>query len=329
MPGLLKSTLLALFLALFSVSTAAAQSIPGIAEPVTFQISPEFPRPNTSVTVSAQSFSTDLDRATFTWYVEGKVFKKGVGITSISVPVATAAISVSVNVATIDIGTVSNKATIRPGSVDLLWQSDGYAPPFYKGKALETYGSSFKVTAISNLVGSNGKRADPKTLVYSWKKNGMADGAQSGYGKDSYTGTQSSYVRGGDDISVEVSTVSHDAGATRTITITPAAPEVLFYENSPLYGIVYERALAGSMTLAGEEITLRAEPFNISASKMLLNDLSIDWTLNDTTVSDFKDRNEITLRTTGAAGGQSNIGILIQHKTKLLQGGQASLVIFQ
>ncbi|HVT75369.1 MAG TPA: hypothetical protein VHD69_03105 [Candidatus Paceibacterota bacterium] len=331
MSGLIKSAIFSLFLALFAVSSAApvsAQSVPGVSEPVTFQISPEFPRPNTSVTISAQSYTTDLDRAAFTWYVGNKVFKKGTGITEVTVPVGTAAVSVSVDVTTTDIGTISKSATIRPGSVDLLWQSDGYTPPFYKGKALESYGAAFKVVAVAELFGPNGKKTDPKTLVYTWKKNGTTDAAQSGYGKDSYTGTQSSYVRGGDDISVEASTVSRDAGATRTITISPTVPEVVFYENSPLYGMVYEKALTGSIALTGEEITLKAVPFNVSALNPL-SGLSLDWTLNGDALADFKDEDQITLRTTGTAGGQSNVGVSIQNKTKLLQGGQADISIFQ
>jgi len=318
-------------LSLFLFSSVEAQSIPGIQEPITVQARPQFPKPNTTVTVTAQSFSTDLDRAGFTWMVNGTVFKKGTGIKEISVPSGKAGVltTVSVSIDTTDIGAIMNDVSWRPAGVTLLWQSDGYTPPFYRGKALESYGASFKVVAIPEFLNSNGKRVDPKTLIYTWKKNGATDGASSGYGRDSFKTSQESFVRGGDDISVEVSDSDRTIGAVGTITLFPTIPEIVLYENSPLYGIIYEKALGESLSLISEEITLRVEPFNISLINSSLGALSFDWTINEVSAISFQNRNEITLRKSGSGGGESIIGVLIQHKDKILQGGQTSITIFQ
>ncbi len=326
---LLKSTLFCLIATLSLTTLVHAQSIPGISQPVTFQVDPQFPHPNTTVTVSAQSFSTDLNRATFTWTVNGKLYKKGTGIESITVPIGTTAMNISVDVATVDIGTVSNSVSVRPGSVDLVWETDGYTPPFYQGSAQEVYGSTFKVVALPELTGANGKRIDPKTLVYTWKKNDTVDANQSGYGKDSYTSTQSSYVRGGDTISVSVSDLANDVGATNVVGIGPTVPEILFYEDSPLYGIVYEHALPSTFNLNQQEITLRAEPYNMSSVNPLSGLLTYSWTLNGGGLADFQNKNEITLRTTGTTGGESDVALAVQHTTQVLQGGQATIKIFQ
>lgn len=319
-----------LSLSIFSFAQIVnAQSIPGINEPITLQTSPEFPTPNSTVTVSAVSYSTDLNRAEFSWYTNNKLVKKGTGVTEISVSVGKTAVSVSVDVKTTDIGTISNSISINPGSVTLLWQSDGYVPPFYKGKALELYGSSFKVTAFPELMNANGKKIDPKNLIYTWQKNGTVDSSQSGYGKDSYNGNQTSYVRGGDDITVEVSSVSKDVSGSGSITISPKTPELLFYENSPLYGIIYEKALENSFNLDQEEISLHVEPFNISIGNPVSGLVSYDWSLNGQNVPDFSGKNEITLRKAGETGGQSTVNLTIQHKNLVLQGGQAGLTIIQ
>ncbi|MDE1875011.1 MAG: hypothetical protein KGH68_03030 [Patescibacteria group bacterium] len=328
-----KSTLLCSVLVLSFVciggTTAFAQSIPGISQPVTFTMTPPYPQPNSSVGVTAQSFSTDLNRASFSWYVDGKLVRQGTGIMSITVPVETSDVTVSVNVDTVDIGTISNSMTIHPGSVALLWQTDGYTPPFYQGKALEAYGSTFKVTAVPDITDSNGVQISPKNLVYTWQENGNTDDAQSGYGKDSFIGKQSSYVSGKDQVIVDVSTVSRSAGAETAITISPMVPETLLYEDSPLYGILYNSALPSTLNLSTPEITLRAEPFDLSTSNPLSGLLTYDWTMNGVTVPAFQNKNEITLRSTGATGSESDVGLTIQHKTDVLQGGQASIAIFQ
>ncbi|MEK7607710.1 MAG: hypothetical protein AAB484_02175 [Patescibacteria group bacterium] len=310
-------------------SLAHAQSIPGISEPVTLGISPRFPKPDTTVTITAQSFSTDLNRAGFSWISGGKVIKQGTGVMSVSVPSGKAGslTSISVTVTTIDIGTISQELSWRPADVTLVWKSDGYVPPFYKGKALESYGASFRVTAIPEFF-TAGKRLDPKTLVYTWKKNGTIDPNQLGYGKDSFTGSQTSYIRGGDDINVEVSNSDGSIISTKTITISPGIPEIVFYEDSPLYGIQYEKALNGTFNLIAEEVALRAEPFNVSINNSFTG-LNLDWSINGDSVPSFKDKNKIILRKTGSVGGQSTVGLSIQHQTKLLQGGTASINIIQ
>lgn len=323
----LQSSFLVLLISLTLFSFARAQSIPGITEPVTFRTSPEFPRPHDTVTVSAQSFSTDLQRAVFSWYINDTLVKKGPGITEITLPAGTAGsvTKISVDVETLDIGVITKDTTITPAEVILVWQTDGYTSPFYKGKALELYGSTFKVVAFPEFFTETGKRIDPKTLVYTWRKNGDVDGNQSGYGKNSFTGNQSSFVRGNDSVTVEVSTVSHAIGAVGTTIITPASSDIVFYENSPLYGVVYEKALSDNLNLKAEEITLRAEPFNISSGKS-----SLDWTINNESVPSFKDKREITLRTTTyTPGGRSLIGLFIQHQDKILQGGKRSITIIQ
>ncbi len=321
---LIKSTFFTLFLSSFVFLTAHAQT-----NELTLQVSPQFPRPNGEVTVKAASADTDIDVATFTWYVNGKVFQKGKGVTSITTTMGKAGSStkVSVEVTGTNKKYFSKSTTIRTTNVSLLWESDGYTPPFYKGKALSTYGSTFTVTALPEFFTTTGTRINPKTLVYTWKKNGTIDPDQSGYGKDVYKGRQESYVRGEDEISVLVSTQADDMSSGDTISIVPITPEIVFYENSPLYGIIYENALSNRFYLKAEELTLSATPFDLSLNKG--NGLSIDWLMNGANVSSFKDKREIVLRGDANVSGQTVIEFRAQHQTNIMQGGQASITILQ
>lgn len=316
-----------LFSLLLSPFMLYAQGIPGISEPVTFVVSPEFPKPNQTVSLSAQSFSTDLNKATFKWTVNGKVFAQGAGLKEITIPSgkAGALTTVSVSVVTADIGTVTNSVSIRPAEVTLVWEADTYTPAFYKGKALEAYGGFFKVTAIPEFFDTKGKRIDPKTLIYTWKKNGNIQGDVSGYGKDSFVDSQSSYLRGGDDVSVTVTSPKQSFSGTQSISISPVIPSVVFYENSPLYGTVYEKNLNGAFRLSNEEITLRAELYNFS--KPLAGLVTLDWNINGQKVPQFSNNNQITLRKDSALAGQSTLGVTAQHQKRPLQGAQNGITI--
>ncbi len=315
----------------FAHIPAYAQTIPGIAEPVTFDITPEYPKPNETVTVSTQSFSTDLDKAVYKWSLNGKLYAQGTGMKSISIKTGKAGslTVVSVEVSTADFGVIKNDIAFRPADVTLLWQSDTYVPPFYEGKALHSYNGQFKVTAIPEFFDSTGKRINPKNLVYTWKKNGNVQGDMSGFGKDSFVTSQTSYLREGEDISVDVSSPKENLAGSASMTVTPTLPQIVFYEDSPLYGILYEHSLRNSLNLYSEEITLRAEPFYMSIANPLDGSLALDWKLNGASVASFANRTDVTLRKQGNSGGQSDVGLVIQNQRKLLQGASANISIFQ
>ena len=320
-----------LFLSALSGNFVHAQTIPGISDPVTFSMIPEYPQPNEIITIKAQSYSTDLDKAVFRWTVNGKTYAEGAGLKSINVKTGPTGsiMTVSAEVSTSDFGLIRNDISFRPVEISLLWQSDTYVPPFYKGKALHSYNGAFKVTAIPEFFDLTGKRIDPKDLIYTWKKNGTVQGDASGLGKDSFVTTQTSYLREGEDIAVDVSSPKDILAGSASITVNPTFPEINFYENSPLYGVVYEKALKRNLNLSQEEITLRAEPFYMSTKTPLNGLLTFDWKMNDASVADFKNKNEITLRKSGTNGGQSYISLVVQNQAKVLQGASGNITILQ
>jgi hypothetical protein len=89
---------------------------------------------------------------------------------------------------------ISKTWNFAPVDVDILWQANTYTPPFYKGKALFTPESNVTFIALFNII-IGGKRVDPSDVVYKWKVNRTVDGANSGFGKNSYNYTGSIILR--------------------------------------------------------------------------------------------------------------------------------------
>jgi hypothetical protein len=328
---LLKKTSFFIVLAslFLSCSFVRAQSIPGIQDPLVVSVVPTNPRSNEPVFITIQSYSTDLDRALITWTVDGKVEASGVGLRDFNLMAGGLGSTkvVKASVGTLNTGTLSTNIIIRPADVGLLWEADTYTPPFYQGKALHSYNGSFKVIALPDLYTTDGKKIASKDLVYTWKKNGEVQGSASGYGRSSFIGSQTSYLREGEDISVEVSAPQEEVVASNSILVTPNVPEVLFYENSPLYGIVYEKALKGTKKLTNEEISIVTEPFFFSIAQRNTSNLTYSWKLNGAPLSDFANKSEVTLRRVSGEAGTANLNVILQSQTKVLQGGKGSINI--
>jgi hypothetical protein len=325
-----KTSFLLVLLALFTpCSFAVAQSIPGIQDPIVVRVTPTNPRSNEPIIIDIQSYATDLNTALVSWSVDGKEEANGVGLKRFRMtagPLGSTK-TVEVSVGTLGSGVLSTTIIIRPADVGLLWEADTYTPPFYQGKALHSFNGTFKVIALPELYASSGEKIDAKDLIYTWSKNGEVQGSASGYGRNTFVGSQTSYLREGEDISVEVSAPRENVVASNNILVIPTVPEILFYENSPLYGIVYEKALQNSFKLTNEEISIIAEPMFFSVGTRGSSRLTYDWTLNKGALSDFKNKSEVTLRRANNQAGRANVEVVSQHQQRLLQGGKGALTI--
>lgn len=320
-------SLLVLTLCLFS-SPVEAQGIPGISDPISVTVSPETPKPNSSVSIKIQSFSVDLDRALIVWTVNGKEENKGVGLKRFDLTAGPTGSSKRVDIAAtvVGMGTFKQTIIIKPADVSMLWESDTYTPPFYKGKALHSFNGSFRVVAVPEFIGSDGKRIDPRDLIYTWKKNGEVQGDASGYGKTSFIGSQTSYLRQGEEISVEVSSPRENAAGSGSITIIPTVPKLVLYEKSPLYGPQYETAIVKNKNLENEEITVLAEPYFFSVGSSKAGALTYAWTLNGSALPTFANKPEVTLRKIGGQG-VADLSLVVQNQAKLLQGASKNISI--
>lgn len=320
-----KFTIVFLFTLIFSAALfipAAHAQTPSSLDGVEISANPATPSPGQDVTVSVQSFSTDLSAASVVWIVDGKNYARGIGLASIKItaPALGKNMSVLVAIMTVEGKEVKKALTIKSGGVEIIWESAGYVPPFYKGKALFAYENQTKFTAMPHLAGANGVELDPKTLVYKWKQGDQVIQDQSGYGKQ--TLTIKDEIPRDEEITVEVGTPTGTQKGTASLTITPTDPSISFYQEDPLYGVLYNKSISAKLSLTNPEITLRAAPYAFNTSS-----LSYVWMINNIERTDLSKNQSVTLRTKEDTEGSSDIFLEIKNQDDILQGARAGTTI--
>ena len=282
------------------------------------EVYPENPRAFTQTSVHLVSYEVDLNRSNIIWTINGKKQKRGIGENDINFTTGEVGkkIIVEVEVNSQDGKRIIKTISMIPAEVDLLWQSDGYVPPFYKGKSLATAGSAIKIVALSNFVNESGTKLDPSKLVYKWETNG--NNLTSGYGKSSVLVNINSTFE--NRFSVYISNLDGTLHAVKSLAIRLHPEEILFYEVSPLVGTIYNKALANIFEMNETEKVIRAEPYFFGRGN-----LTYLWNINDfpTEPSDGAG-NQLTIRRPENNGGESLLGVKIDS---LYQSGEKSIKI--
>lgn len=163
--------------------------------------------------------------------------------------------------------------TIR-SSVELIWESHSYVPPLYQGKALYPVGGEVTVYALPPI-----ELGNPNTLTYTWKKEGIVDGVQSGVGKRSFTFAGSQF---GESPLVSVQVSNGTASEFGSIRVSQTEPFVRLYENKPLEGISFERALPRNIVTKEKNLDIEAYPYFFTADSRTDALLEYSWTANGT-----------------------------------------------
>ena len=284
------------------------------------------PTPGQLVTISAQSYSDDLNSSNITWTVNGKALSKGVGLTQVVVPAPALGKSsvVRMAVTTADGQNLSDSVTMTSASVDMVVETNGYTPPFFLGKVIPDYQNAVTIIAVPHLANSLGKEYDPKNLIYTWKQGSSVLQDQSGYGKQSVTITEGIIPRGY-NISVQVSPRDNSSEGSGSVSVNPKAPSLSFYLNDPLYGTLFNTAIDSNVDMgANRESGVLAVPFGFNKPSNGIGDLSIDWNINNIDHPELAQSQSIILRAPNNTGGSANISLTIKNAKNILQEAQAS-----
>ena len=314
------------FLAVIAIASPNLNAEAQSGSDFSVQLSPEFPGPYQTVTAKLVSYSIQLDRAAVSWTLNGKSALSGVGKKEFSFTTGGIGVSSRLTVRVTDIeGTVSKTITTVPGSVDLLWQaSNAYVPPFYRGKALPAPESAIKIVAMPNLQ-SGGSALRATSLVYKWSRNYKAAEDASGYGKNVFS-FKNSYLDPEESVEVEVAGMSGIGNAKGRISMAMMPPLVLFYENNPLQGILYEKSLGSSFGMPNNEIRVNAEPYFFSTSDKQAN-LNYSWQLNGNSVSGAPDDPSSLILREGGGNGTAQVALSVGAPKKILQTAGNSFII--
>ena len=150
---------------------------------LTLAMSPQYPAPGDTVTLSVTTQALDLARAEIVWFADEREIARGYGLTEASVTLGAAGKATDiVVVAEDDAGTLARAvASIRPSEVDLLWEATSYVPPFYEGRTLPGPNGPIRAQAIARFRTANGTLVPEKDIIYTWYRNDSI--AVSGRGK--------------------------------------------------------------------------------------------------------------------------------------------------
>ncbi|MCK5285670.1 MAG: hypothetical protein KAJ58_00370 [Candidatus Pacebacteria bacterium] len=290
-----KSFIIILLLGLFSISKA---DLDMNNQDINIKLNPAFPSAYQNVTVTTEIYITDIYKAKISWFIDGVLKSEGIGNKEFNFRTKNfgETTNLSVQVTSSDIGQLIKTFKIIPTELDLIWETDTFTPPFYKGKALNTHESTVKIVAIPNFINNNGVKIDPKELIYLWKKDWKISNSDSGYGKDSFSIVGPGLFKD-NMISVEVTTLDGIIKNKKSILIRNNIPEVIFYENHPLLGILNNRNLKyfPVSNTYSEEIKIKVYPFYFSLYNK--DNIKYEWLVNNKPVYDFKE--DITLRREG------------------------------
>ncbi len=288
-------------------------SDPGSALSIVF--TPATPHPGEAVTVSVKSSLLDIRDSDILWEASGKKIAQGKGASSAQVTAGAlgAETTVAVTAAAQD-GTIARtEAVIRPTELDLLVDSDSYIPPFYRGAPRPSAGTSLRLQAIPRFKRGNAMMP-AGDLIYTWRRNGEIIGNISGRGRLAAV-IPVEHIFGTDLISVEVRSADDRFAQVSSASISAQEPVLALYEDHPLYGVLYHRALSNTTAVPGAEATFAAVPFFAQARSIYDPALQFDWRVNSADIpANLKNPGELTINAENSSG-IAFIELAVTHAT--------------
>ena len=283
-------------------------------------MTPENPEPFQLVKINMISYSYDLDRSKISWSVDGVVKKTEIGLKEFNTQAGKNGQKTIIKavVETPQDGIKEMEVFFIPSVVDLVYECLSYTPPFYKGKALNPNQGVVIVTAIPELIKSTGEKVPVQNVIYSWKKDGSVQQDASGIGKNTFIYSGTVPIR---DVTIEVvaSSLDGDIYASKRIAITNTSPKIVFYENSPVYGIMMNKAIKNTVNMLIDEFSVLAVPYFFSVGYAGTPDLNYEWTLSGNTVGNQDPKNSFTTRLEKSGSGTANIGLKISNLVRIFQ----------
>jgi len=292
--------------------------------------SPVNPEPLQNITITLNSYSFDLDRAQVTWLVNGQIKKTEIGLKEFTVQAGKNGqkTTVGVRVETTEFGLIEKEISLTPSLVDLIYESLSYVPPFYKGRALNPNQGVVLVTAIPELIDSAGNKLLTQNIIYSWKKDGKVQGSSSGLGKNIFVFSGTVPIR---DSLIEVTASSLDGSVTasKQINITNIkSAQVIFYEDSPIYGIMFNRAITNTVRMLSDEFKVKAFPYFMSVGYSQSPDLNYKWGINGNPSENLEeDKGAMVFRIENPGTGMASIDLKVESISRIFQFGQNSFNI--
>jgi hypothetical protein len=316
---LLVAIIIHLSLASFSFAQLSANS-------VALKTSPLNISSNQNFEIYLESYSFNVDKAKYTWKVNGQTVAAGEGVKSVNLKTGSGGqiLNITVTISTIDGQTFTVSKIINPGEINLVWESiNGYTPSWYEGKTLNTYGGQIKVSAFPMII-ENGVLLNSNNLIYRWYVNDEIDNKYSGLGKNFiiYQGIEEEL----DNVTIDVEVESKNSETiySKSLKIPFVKPEINLYEKNNTLGVLSNFLLTNVISFANKEANIVAEPFYFSTK--IRDSLSYIWEINDR-AGLGQSNSERLIKIPSDKQGTSKINVTATDKNKLLQTAKNGFVI--
>ncbi len=277
---------------------------------------PKTPGPNEPVTIRIESYAVGLNSANITWYVNSVPKKNGVAEKSITFETGDFGekTTIDILILTAEGLKIDKQIVIAPAEIDLLWEAQTYTPPFYKGKALPTYKSLIRTTAIPRY---NSLSSDPRQFYYKWTIN-RSLGYGEALGKSSVV-VPAGYAGSPVPITLETSLPGTEWKGSKGIDVAIGEAKLLFYHESPLRGVEFRRALGANDMTNETEYSIFAAPYFFSLDNLMNNTLIYTWNVNNRYQAPALHPQFLTLTKSGTNAEQYSVSLRIQNPKRILQ----------
>lgn len=207
------------------------------------------------------------------------------------------------------VGCWSLVGSVQAQSVDLLWQGEGYVPPFYEGKNLWSKQSEITFFAVPQDLGN------PSNLYYEWSKNGTVLGSLSGIGKNTLV-LSDTVLSKPMRVLVQIIDQNEKTLALASATVAPREPELLIYENSPLYGYLFNREAGSTFTLNKKEVTFSVFPLFAASADRSDASLIYKWRADGV---ENGTGHSVTYRVPDGVSGKTRVEAVFTDSSKIMR----------
>lgn len=297
-------------------------------EPVSIDISPSQPEAGQDVRIYLDSSITDLNRATITWYRDGKTISTGTGITSTNIiaPNSGQSTTIIATIKTFEGRDIRKVITVTPTTIDLVWETNGYTPPLYNGRAAYVLGNTVTITAIPHFFDATNKMIDPANLIYIWKKGDKVLQKDSGFGKNSVT-VESGVIDEDLEIEVQVTNKSSTISGRAGLAISPQTTKLRFYEDNDVYGLALSKQ-ATVYKLVKPDVRITAVPYYFSKPDLNNGRVNFAWSINGSEATELSGDTSINLAKDEGSEGNAEISLTANNINHIFERAERSFNVF-
>ena len=310
----------------------SAQTTAQIGKPMVLEIYPEYPGPNEKVKISLKSGSEDVHTlSSVEWFVNGeKILTDTLSDTvSISLEALGEVVTVSAILKLYNGMTYKVQRRLLPIVFDLLVEGNVYTPPGYQGRNIVV--SQSNIRAVVNLlyIDENGNKHTSEDFFFEWQFDDMP--VQSNIFQSNFAILPSlDHITSPGRIRVIGNHKSKDIFLKKIDHVYVYNPEVLLYENHPLYGIRFGSALSGTLKLL-QKTNLAAMPLFFDKRDVLTRNIYFKWEEDNQEILSGTGEQHLQL-TPSSDKKSANISVSVENgkyseQKKYLQQGEGRIQV--